>query len=136
MPRFSSDTDARRYAQGLPGIRPPLRIRVQQFRDVEQTAATLAQRHLATAPEEYRAMYDPEDIELRPNVPEDKANIARQQLAGYYAHCTALDGCVRDLLDALDEEGMPRMSSAPAWSMLRRGVTNSMRPAPCRTLGE
>lgn len=59
-----------------------------------------------TAPEEYRAMYDPEDIELRPNVPEDRTDIAREQLAGYYAHCTALDDCLRDLLETLEEEGL------------------------------
>jgi arylsulfatase A-like enzyme len=51
-------------------------------------------------------MYRPEEIELAPNVPETHAEIAREQLAGYYAHCTALDDCVGDLLDTLDEEGI------------------------------
>ncbi|MBT4504565.1 MAG: sulfatase [Gemmatimonadetes bacterium] len=59
-----------------------------------------------TAPEKYREMYRPEEIELAPNVPETHAEIAREQLAGYYAHCTALDDCVGDLLDTLDEEGI------------------------------
>jgi len=57
-----------------------------------------------TAPEKYREMYRPEEIELADNVPETHAEIAREQLAGYYAHCTALDDCVGDLLDTLEEE--------------------------------
>ncbi len=56
-----------------------------------------------TAPERFRAMYRPEDIKLRPNVPPGKAAVAKKELAGYYAHCTALDECVGKVLDALDE---------------------------------
>ena len=59
-----------------------------------------------TAPEKYRDMYRPEDIELPPNVPETHAAIAREQLAGYCAHCTALDACVGDLRGTLKDEGI------------------------------
>jgi len=59
-----------------------------------------------TAPEEYQALYNPDDIQLRPNVPEEWASRAREWLAGYYAHCTALDNCVGDLLQTLREEGI------------------------------
>ena len=59
-----------------------------------------------TAPEEYRAMYKPEDVSLRPNVPEAKAEAARKWIAGYYAHCTALDDCMGDLLKTLDDKGI------------------------------
>lgn len=59
-----------------------------------------------TAPEKYRAMYQPEDVTLRANVPESKAEEARKWIAGYYAHCTALDDCVGDLLKTLDEKGI------------------------------
>jgi arylsulfatase A-like enzyme len=59
-----------------------------------------------TAPEKYRAMYKPEDVPLRPNVPEDKAEEARRWIAGYYAHCTALDDCMGDLLQTLDNKGI------------------------------
>ena len=59
-----------------------------------------------TAPEEYRAMHDPRTIVLRPNVPEDHAKAAREQLAGYYAHSTALDACVGDLLGTLEDCGI------------------------------
>jgi len=59
-----------------------------------------------TAPEEYRRRYDAEALELRPNVPDAAAPRARKDLAGYYAHCTALDACVGDLRQTLREEGL------------------------------
>ncbi len=55
------------------------------------------------APEKYRAMYSPEKIELRGNVPADARDAARKDLAGYYAHCSALDDCIGDLLRTLQE---------------------------------
>ena len=55
-----------------------------------------------TAPAEFRALYDPATLQLRPNVPPDEAESARARLAGYYAHCTALDGCVGELLQTLE----------------------------------
>ena len=59
-----------------------------------------------TAPQNYRAIYEPDKIELRPNVPEKLHKKAQQDLAGYYAHCTALDDCVGVLLKTLDETGL------------------------------
>lgn len=59
-----------------------------------------------TAPEEFRRLYDPERIVLRPNVPDAYQDEARKELAGYYAHCSALDACVGDLLRALRETGL------------------------------
>lgn len=59
-----------------------------------------------TAPERYRALYNADDIQLRPNVPAGMAAQAREWLAGYYAHCTALDDCVGDLLQTLEETGI------------------------------
>ena len=58
-----------------------------------------------TAPEEYRAMYDPEKLTLRPNVPAARRAKARKDLAGYYAHITALDACVGRLCAALKVNG-------------------------------
>lgn len=59
-----------------------------------------------TAPEAYRAQYDPESIKLRPNVPEANHAKARKDLAGYYAHCTALDDQVGKLREFLRETGL------------------------------
>ncbi|MDP6524790.1 MAG: sulfatase [Kiritimatiellia bacterium] len=62
-----------------------------------------------TAPKELKALYPPESLKLRPNVeftekyPESKI---REELQGYYGHCTAIDQCVGDLLDTLDELGI------------------------------
>ena len=60
----------------------------------------------ATAPEEYKALYPPEKIKLPPNVPEAMQDRARQEAQGYYAHCTALDKCVGDVLATLAETGL------------------------------
>ena len=49
---------------------------------------------------------DADAIELRPNVPPQLAEAAREWIAGYYAHCTALDDCLDALLQTLREEGL------------------------------
>jgi len=59
-----------------------------------------------SAPEEYKKMHLPEQIMLLPNVPESMKEKARQELQGYYAHCSAIDRCVGDLLATLDETGL------------------------------
>jgi arylsulfatase A-like enzyme len=59
-----------------------------------------------TAPEEFRKLYNPDDITLRPNVPEETASDAREWLAGYYAHCSALDWCFGELMHTLAEAGL------------------------------
>lgn len=59
-----------------------------------------------TAPEAFRQRFRPEDIQLRPNVPEEAAEAARRDLAGYYAHCAALDVCVGRIISELDDLGL------------------------------
>ncbi len=54
-----------------------------------------------TAPEEYRAMYQADSLELRPNVPEESQTTARRDLAGYYAHISAMDHCIGVLTESL-----------------------------------
>ncbi len=59
-----------------------------------------------TAPREYREMCDPNRITLRPNVPEESRQMALKDLAGYYAHISALDDCVGDILKTLEKTGI------------------------------
>jgi arylsulfatase A-like enzyme len=59
-----------------------------------------------TAPQNYQDMYDPASLTLRPNVPEYKEEQTRQELAGYYAHISALDDLVKDLDLTLHEAGI------------------------------
>ena len=59
-----------------------------------------------SAPAKYRALYAPGKIKLPPNVPASAQATARKELAGYYAHCTALDDCFADLLRTLEETGL------------------------------
>ena len=58
-----------------------------------------------TAPQKYRDMYDPAKITLRHNVLPAGQDQARKNASGYYAHCTALDDCIGDLLNTLKETG-------------------------------
>ncbi len=60
----------------------------------------------ATAPAEYRALYDPAKLRLAPNVATEHEAAARRELVGYYGHCSALDKCVGDLMTMLDQSGL------------------------------
>lgn len=59
-----------------------------------------------TAPPAYQNIYQPEKLTLAPNVPASAAASVRKELAGYYAHCSALDQCVGDLMGTLKETGL------------------------------
>lgn len=59
-----------------------------------------------TAPERFQRMFKPENIRLRPNVPADSRDTTRRELAGYYAHCAALDECVGRISDTLERYGL------------------------------
>lgn len=59
-----------------------------------------------TAPEEYKQMYPPEKLILRENVIEDKFPGLRTELQGYYAHCTATDKAIGDLIAKIKELGI------------------------------
>ena len=41
---------------------------------------------------------------MRPNVPEADAKVARQAIAGYYAHIAALDDCIGDLVKTIHHD--------------------------------
>ena len=59
-----------------------------------------------TAPEKYAKLYEAEKLAVRPNVPPPACVEARKLLAGYYAHCTALDECVGQLRRTLHDSGL------------------------------
>ncbi len=56
-----------------------------------------------TAPERFRRMFKAESLQLRPNVPPEVQAATRRDLAGYYAHCAALDECVGKIMETLNE---------------------------------
>ena len=58
------------------------------------------------APQEFKDLYPPAHLRLRSNVPEARAAAVRIELQGYYAHCTALDQCVGELLAEVDAAGI------------------------------
>ncbi|WP_057937613.1 sulfatase family protein [Algoriphagus resistens] len=86
-----------------------------------------------TAPEEYRQRYDPDQITLRPNVPEHLRDSARQVIADYYAHITALDKAMGDLLEAVEKEGLSEntiivFTSEHGDMLFSKGVLRKQRP--------
>ena len=111
-PYYAGDSDEKKHWEGYDAI--------AQTRDAESYIRNHSQDDpfllmlswgpphapYETAPEEFRKLYKPEDIILRPNVPENIAPHAREWLAGYYAHCSALDACVGDLLKTIRECGI------------------------------
>lgn len=58
-----------------------------------------------SAPPKFKKLYPVDSIQLRPNVPEERQIQARQEAQGYYAHCTALDSCVGEIMTTLEELG-------------------------------
>jgi arylsulfatase A-like enzyme len=91
--------DAQRYLKGRPKSEKPFLLWL---------AWGPPHNPYETAPEKYRKMYSPDKIVLRDNVPEAERAAARKDLAGYYAHCTALDDCIGDLLETLRETGLDK----------------------------
>jgi len=86
-----------------------------------------------TAPEQFRRLYDPETIALRPNVPPGMESDARAWIAGYYAHCTALDQCFGDLVRTIADAGIARdtvlVFTSDHGDMLgSQGATKKQRP--------
>lgn len=86
-----------------------------------------------SAPDEFRKLYDEKNIKLRPNVPEEFQDSARHVLAGYYAHCTAVDKAIGDLIQALDEAGLKDntilvFTSEHGDMLLSKGVLKKQRP--------
>jgi arylsulfatase A-like enzyme len=59
-----------------------------------------------TAPAEFQKLYDPAKIQVRPNVPPELADRTRNELAGYYAHCSALDKAIGQIWQLLRESGI------------------------------
>lgn len=93
---FAQTADAQRYIQSQAGQKPFMLV----------LSWGPPHNPYQTALKKYRDMYDPQSIELRPNVPAHMADDARQWLAGYYAHCTAIDKSVGDIMETLDENGL------------------------------
>lgn len=57
------------------------------------------------APSRYRELYRGRRFSLRLNVPAKSADAVQQDLARYYAMCSALDACAGLVLDALEKAG-------------------------------
>lgn len=86
-----------------------------------------------TAPEKFKSLYDPGKIKLRPNVPDAFQDSARNVIANYYAHCTALDEALGELLAAVEQEGIADntifvFTSEHGDMLMSKGVLKKQRP--------
>ena len=83
---------------------------IQNYNDLNPFLMVLAwgppHDPLRNFPEDYRKMYQPENIQTRPNVPDEKSSVVQNWLCGYYAHCSALDTCLGWLKAALKNNGI------------------------------
>ncbi len=55
------------------------------------------------APEEYKALYPEAGIKTASNVPDEMVANIQKELNGYYAHCTAVDKAIGDLINKLEQ---------------------------------
>lgn len=69
-----------------------------------------------TAPEKYKKMYDADKLQLPANMPLNDVAAKREKLAGYYAHITALDDYMGQLLATLEEAGIADDTIVVYWS--------------------
>ncbi len=59
-----------------------------------------------TAPGEYMKLYPKENLKLPDNVTDDMKERAYKELQGYYAHCTATDKAIGEIIDKAKELGI------------------------------
>ena len=69
-----------------------------------------------TAPPQFQRLYPPEKIKLRPNVSWWQRGLARRELSGYYAHVSALDSCMGELIKVIKEKGLEDNTILVFWS--------------------
>lgn len=87
-----------------------------------------------TAPEKYRKLYtDKSGIRLRDNVPDADTVRAKRMLSGYYAHIAALDECMGEIMETLEQEGLKEntvlvFTSDHGDMLLSHGKTNKQQP--------
>ncbi|MDX1285393.1 MAG: sulfatase [Draconibacterium sp.] len=63
-----------------------------------------------TAPEEYKTLYQTDKLQLPPNVPESWKEKALVELQGYYAHCTATDKAIGEIIQKTKDLGIYKNS--------------------------
>jgi arylsulfatase A-like enzyme len=61
-----------------------------------------------SAPQAYKDMYPLSSLQIDPNVPDSLKNIVLTELQGYYAHCTATDKAIGDLLGKIEALGLSK----------------------------
>lgn len=60
------------------------------------------------APKEFYDLYLPDSLKLNPNIPTELEEKTRQELQGYYAHCTATDQAIGRILGQVKKLGLDK----------------------------
>lgn len=113
MPYYENNSSEMKYWEGY----SPFAISNEAQRYIETHAKdkepfllfiSIATPHFPhhTAPEEYKNLYPESEIKIAPNVPEELHQKIRKELNGYYAHCTATDKAVGELIDKIRDLGL------------------------------
>lgn len=94
---FALSRDAIRYVDNHAGDKEPFLLFI-----------SIATPHFPhnSAPEAYKERYPAQEIQLPPNVPAEMAAEVLPELQGYYAHCTATDRAIGELVAHMDSLGM------------------------------
>ena len=61
-----------------------------------------------SAPQEFKDLYPLSGLKLDPNVPDSLREIVLTELQGYYAHCTATDHAIGDLINKIKSLGLSK----------------------------
>jgi arylsulfatase A-like enzyme len=94
---FAIEEDAERYLEQAAGKENPFLL----FLSLESPHFSKHQ-----APEQYLAMYPKAELQLPVNVIEGKFPDIKQELQYYYAHCTATDKAIGDLINKIKALGL------------------------------
>lgn len=113
MPYYEGDSPEMKYWEGY----SPYALARDACRYMEEHAAvnnpfllfvSIATPHFPhlTAPEEYKEMYPVSDIKLNPNVPEELFEKVYPEIQGYYAHCSATDKAIGEMIKKMEKLGL------------------------------
>ena len=117
MPYYENDDPEMKYWEGYSPFAISREAQNYLTENTNNKAPFLLYVSIATphfphhsAPEGYKAMYPEQEIQLAPNVPVEQYDQVRQELKGYYAHCTATDKAIGDVLEKIKELGLDKNS--------------------------
>ncbi len=113
MPYYENDSPEMKYWEGYSPFaisREAQRYMAEHAQDPNPFLlfVSIAAPHFphSNALDEYKALYPEAEIKTASNVPNEMISRIQQELNGYYAHCTAIDKAVGELLEKMKKLGL------------------------------